>query len=111
MRAKVVVSWNFSVDDIKGNDGWVSFYTGFQFYVVFLVFFQFSLPVAENMNFYHSENAQVRRIRKIDRQNGNIGIARLAISDTARLYLALREEDLDFCYGLSVSTVSRLMTT
>ena len=56
LRAKVVVSQNFSVDDIKSSDKWVSFYTGFQSYAVFQAFYQFLLPAAENLNYYRSES-------------------------------------------------------
>ena len=51
-----VVSQNFSIDDIKGNDKWVA-YTGFQSYAVFWAFYQFLLPSEESLNYYHNESA------------------------------------------------------
>ena len=59
-----VVSLNFSIDGIKGNDKWVSFYTGFQSYAVFQAFYQFLLPAAQNLNYYRSESAQVVKDKK-----------------------------------------------
>ena len=59
-----VVSLNFSIDGIKGNDKGVSFYNGFQSYAVFQAFYQFLLPAAENLNYYRSENAEVVKDKK-----------------------------------------------
>ena len=112
LRAKVVVSQSFSVDDIKSNDKWVSFYTGFQSYAVFQAFYQFLLPAAENLNYYRSESAKVVK----DKKDGHGRIMKMALHDKfflilVRLRLALREEDLAFRFRVSVSTMSRLITT
>ena len=113
LRAKVVVSQNFSVDDIKSNDKWVSFYTGFQSYAVFQAFYQFLLPAAENLNYYRSESAEVVKDKRDD---GHGRKMKMALQDQlfltlVRFRLALREEDWAFRFGVSVSTVSRLITT
>ena len=111
LRAKVVESLNFCVDDIKGNDKWVSFYTGFQSYAVFQAFYHILLPAAENLNYYRSESAEVVK----DKKDGHGRKMKMALQDQLfltllRLRLTLRE-DLAFRFGLSLSTVSRLVTT
>ena len=107
-----VVSLNFSIDGIKDNDKWVSFYTGFQSYAVFQAFYQFLLPAAENLNYYRSESAEVVK----DKKDGRGRRMKMSLQDQllltlVRLRLALREEDLAYRFGVSVSTVSRLVTT
>ena len=100
LRAKVVVSQSFSVDDIKSNDKWVSFYIGFQSYAVFQAFYQFLLPAAENLNYYRSESAEVVK----DKKDGHGRKMKMALQDQlfltlVRLHLALREEDLPIDLG------------
>ena len=97
LRAKMVVSQNFSVDGIKSNDKWVPFYTGFQSYAVFQAFYQFLLPAAENLNYYCSESAEVVK----DKKDGHGRKMKMALHDQlflilVRRRLALREEDLAF---------------
>ena len=90
-----VVSLNFSIDGIKGNDKWASFYTGFQSYAVFQAFYQFLLPAADNLNYYCSESAKVVK----DKKDGRGRRMKMPLQDQllltlVSLRLALREEDL-----------------
>ena len=83
-----VVSLNFSIDRIKGNDKWVSLCTGFQSYTVFQVFYQFLLPAAENLNYYHSESAEVLN----DKKDGQGRRMKMLLLTLVRLALPLEKK-------------------
>ena len=79
---------------------------------MFQAFYQFLLPAAENLNYYRSESAEVMK----DKKDGRGRRMKMSLQDQLLLTLvgrrlALREEDLAYRFGVSVSIVSRLVTT
>lgn len=96
----------FCISDIQHDDKMVQFYTGFTSFAMFFAFFELLGPAVDHLNFWGlKEGVRKRhRSRKIDPQNQLF----LAL---VKLRLNLRHRDLAFRFGLSISQVSRYITT
>ena len=97
---------HFRLEDIEHDDDLVRFYTGFVSYCVFIGFFEFLGPVVNHLNYWGSKEKirKCQRKRKLDPKN------QLFLT-LVKLKLNLRHKDLGFRFGLSVSQVSRYITT
>jgi len=84
----------------------VQFYTGFTSFALFLAFFELLGPAVHHLNYWGSKEGvrKRRRLRKIDPKNQLFLVL-------VKLRLNLRHRDLAFRFGLSITQVSRYITT
>ena len=96
----------FRIEDIQHDDKLVQFYTGFTSFALFLAFFELLGPAVNHLNYWGSKVGVRKRLRlrKIDPKNQLFLVL-------VKLRLNLRHRDLAFRFGLSVSLVSRYITT
>ena len=96
----------FQLEDIEHDDNLVRFYTGFVSFSIFIAFFEFLGPVVNHLNYWGSKECirKRQRKRKLDPKN------QLFLT-LVKLKLNLKVKDLGFCFGLSMSQVSRYITT
>lgn len=96
----------FRIECLQHDDKLVQFYTGFTSFALFLAFFELVGPAVDNLNYWGSKEGvrKRRRLRKIDPKNQLFLVL-------IKLRLNLRHKDLAFRFGLSVSQVSRYITT
>ena len=97
---------HFRIDDIKHDDKLVHFYTGFTSFALFLAFLDLLGPVVDHLHFWGTKEGirKRRKLRKLDAKNQLFLVL-------VKLKLNLRHQDLAFRFGLSVSQVSRYITT
>ena len=88
------------------QDKLVQFYTGFTSFALFLAFFELLGPAVHHLNYWGSKKGvrKRRRLRKIDPKNQLFLVL-------VKLHLNLRHRDLAFRFGLSITQVSRYITT
>ena len=96
----------FRLEDIEHDDNLVRFYTGFVSFAIFIAFFEFLGPFVNHLNYWGSKECirKRQRKRKLDPKN------QLFLT-LVKLKLNLKVKDLGFCFGLSMSQVSRYITT
>ena len=98
----------FRIEHICGDDKLVEFYTGFRCYAIFLAFFKFLGPAVSHLNYWGcnvSEYPQKqKRMMKIDPMNQ-------LFMTLMKLRINLKTLDLSYRFGISVSAVSRCITT
>ena len=99
---------HFQLEDIEHDDNRVRFYTGFVSYAVFIAFFEFLGPVVNHLNYWGSKERirKRQRKRKLDPKN-QLFLTLVKLIQK----LNLRFKDLGFRFGLSMSQVSRYITT
>ena len=97
---------HFRIEQVKHDDCLVRFYTGFITYHIFLAFFNFLGPVVHKPNYWGSKQGSRVRIhqRKLDPENQLFMVL-------VKLRLNLKTKELAFRIGLSISQVSRYLTT
>ena len=97
---------HFLLKDIEHDDNLVRFYTCFVSYAIFIAFFEFLGPVVNHLNYWGSKEriCKRQRKRKLDPKNQ-------LFFTLVKLKLNLRFKDLGFRFGLSMSQVSRYITT
>ena len=94
---------HFRLGDIEHDDDRVRFYTGF---AIFIAFFEFLGPVVNHLNYWGSKEGIRKRQRKRKLNPKNQFFLTLV-----KLKLNLKVKDLAFRFGVSMSQVSRYITT
>lgn len=94
----------FRIQDIQ-HDKLMQFYTGFTSFPLFLAFFELLGPAVHHLSYWGSKGVRKRRrLRKIDPKNQLFLVL-------VKLRLNLHHRDLAFRFGLSITQVSRYITT
>ena len=96
----------FCIEQIQHDDKLVQFYTGFSSFRLFLAFFELLGPAVDHLNFWGSKDGARKRckLRKID------GKKQLFLV-LLKLKLNLKHKDLAFRFCVSVTHISRCITT
>jgi hypothetical protein len=93
------------LENIAHSDSLVTFYTGFQSYDLLLAFYEFLGPSVNKLTYWGSKNESGRRRKmKLDPLNQ-------LFMTLMKLKLNLREKDLAYRFGISVSVVSKYFIT
>lgn len=100
---------HFTIEEIRGNDKLICFYTGFSSYKILLSFFQFLGPAVYELNYWGSKTSvheprKRKRLRKISPLNQ-------FFMTLVKLRLNLKILDLAFRFGVSAASASRYITT
>ena len=96
----------FGINCIKHNDRWVSFYTGFNSYRIFLAFFQFLGPAVNKLHYWGTRDEPRKRQRSM-----KLSPMDQLLLTLVKLRLNLKVLDLAFRFGISPAAVSRCVTT
>lgn len=99
-------SRNFTVSSIAADSKLVKLYTGFPSYEVFLAFYEFLGPAADELTYWGEKEFTRKRQRK--RKLSSLNQLFLTLM---KLKLNLRNRDLGFRFGISDSLVSRYICT
>ena len=96
----------FCIEQIQHDDKLVQFYTGFSLFRLFLAFFELLGPAVDHLNFWGSKDGARKRckLRKIDGKNQLFLVL-------LKLKLNLKHKDLAFRFCVSVTHISRCITT
>ena len=96
----------FCIEQIQHDDKLVQFYTGFSSFRLFLAFFELLGPAVDHLNFWGSKDGARKRckLRKIDGRNQLFLVL-------LKLKLNLKHKDLAFRFCVSVTQISRCITT
>jgi len=97
----------FRVEQIANNDDLIRFYTGFNSYSLFLLFFEFLGPAAHQLQYWGDAERKTSRRRKT-RVLSPLNQYFLTL---VKLRLNLREKDLAYRFGVSTALVSKFFVT
>ena len=96
---------HFRLENIAHSDSLIAFYTGFQTYDLFLAFYEFLGPSVNKLTYWGTKNESGnRRKMKLNPLNQ-------LLMTLMKLKLNLRERDLAYRFGVSVSVVSKYFIT
>ena len=103
----VTTSPYFRVEQIAKDDNLIRFYTGFNSYSLFLLFFEFLGPAVNNLQYWgeaEQKTSRRRRTRVLSPLNQYF-------LTLVKLRLNLRERDLAYRFGVSTALVSKFFVT
>ena len=85
------------------------FYTGFQDYATFKIFYDMLGPAVNCLNYWGSEI--VGATKSVQGRNRSLSPMEECFLVLVRIHLGLFEKDLAYRFGISISTVSRICIT
>ena len=98
----------FCIEQLQHDDKLVQFYTGFSSFGIFLAYFQLPGPAVDHLNYWGSNDSvrKCHRLRKL-----KIDVKNQLFLVLVKFKLNLKHKDLAFRFGISVTQVSRYITT
>ena len=99
---------HFCVEAVKDDDKAIRFYTGFSSYMYMMICFNFLGPAVAALS-YHEKNSG-KETSFMGRHRSLTPLNEFFLT-LCRLRVGLKEQDLAYRFGISQSTVSRIITT
>ena len=107
-KNNLLLKQKFRLSNMKEDNSQIMYYTGFHTYQAFEALYSFLGPAAEHLCYYSSDKIVSRKVKRRSR----------SLPPTEELFLVLirlrgglMEQDLAYRFGVSQSTVSRIVTT
>ena len=106
LQKQLIKPVHFRLENIVGDDQALRFYTGFESLEVFLAVFEFLGPAVHFLNYWgmRTTSTSRKRCQKLDPKNP-------FFLTLIRLRLNARVKDLAYRFGISMSSVSKYITT
>ena len=108
LKTKLSAS-QFRIAEISSNPEKIQFYTGFQNYATLKIFYDSLGPAVNHLNYWGSEiTGDTKSLRG---RNRSLPPMEEFFFVLVQIRLGLLEKDLAYCFGISISTVSRICIT